>query len=625
MTITEQDIEDQIKIIDSHKAYGPDGISPKLLKEGGSGIIKSLTLLFNCCIKQQKMPSLWKKADVLPLFKKDDPANIENYRPISLLSCVSKVFEKVVFKYMYNFLQDNFVLSQFQSGFLPGLSTNTQLLEAYHKFCEALDKNKEIRVVFLDISKAFDRIWHKGLIFKLHECGIRGRMLNWFIDYLKGRQQRVIINGTSSPWGYVQAGVPQGSVLGPLLFLIYINDLTSAIKNCNIRLFADDTCLFLEVDDREEAANKINSDLESMSNWSNQWLVNFSASKTKSLIISNKRNHHLNPTLFLNGTAIEEVKYYKYLGLHLSFNLRWNVHIDKVYTKSLKMLNMMLPLKFKINRKSLEIIYKAFVLPMMEYGNVVWGSTYDSDINKLERIQVEAMRLITGATAKSSIAALYKDTTFLTIATRCEISQLVMFFKIQNGLAPFYLCDLLPLDVNNTAGGRYELRNRNNITVPNQRLTSFSRSFFPSVIRLWNDLPLSLRHLPTLIKFKKELLIKYEKAKSNPLYYYGERWSNVHHARLRLGCSKLAYDLTFNLHVQENPYCVCGALENSFHYFFVCPSYTNIRQNLINALPEKAKFNLATLLFGDPELTFTENIRVFSAVHKFISDSLRFT
>ena len=330
-----------------------------------------LKKLFNLSLRMQKVPKLWKQANVIPSHKKDKKSDVQNYRPISLISVISKIFEKVIFKYVYNHLNDNFIISSYQSGFLPGKSTTTQLLEVYHHFCKAVDDGKELRVVFLDISKAFDRVWHAGLIYKLHQSGISSNLLNWFKNYLSDRQQRVVIHGQSSEWSSIKAGVPQGSVLGPLLFLLYINDISYTVQHCHIRLFADDTCLFIEVDNREDAAVKINEDLGALYQWSLDWLVSFSEPKTKALTISNKKDFNKNPPIVMNHIPIEEVQSYKYLGLIFTRNLRWNNHVDKVATNAQKRLNAMMPLKFKISRKSLEIMYKSFIMPVLEYGLIV--------------------------------------------------------------------------------------------------------------------------------------------------------------------------------------------------------------------------------------------------------------
>lgn len=189
-----------------------------------------------------------------------------NYRPISLLNTIGKVMEKIIHKHIFNFSKEQNVITCFQSGFVPGDSTTNQLVEIYNTFCKALDEGKEVRAIFCDISKAFDRVWHKGLLFKLQNVGISGCLLQWFSSYLSGRKQRVVIPGASSDWANIQAGVPQGSILGPLLFLLYINDIVVNIK-ANVRLFADDTSLYLIVEDPNETATILNNDLETINKW----------------------------------------------------------------------------------------------------------------------------------------------------------------------------------------------------------------------------------------------------------------------------------------------------------------------------------------------------------------------
>ena len=249
LSVTKQDIVDQLKILDISKAYGPDAVSPVLLKESRNLLVDSLHRIFNLSLKLCRVPSLWKQANVVPIHKKDSRSKTNNYRPVSLLSVVGKIMERIVFKYIYNHFKENFIISVFQSGFLPGLSTVTQLLEVYHELCRAVDNGKEVRIICLDISKAFKMVWHKGLLFKLKRTGIGGKLLGWFTDYLKDRYQRVVINGQQSKWKEIKAGVPQGSVLGSILFLIFIDNIVHVIRHCKICMFAvADTCLFIEVD-----------------------------------------------------------------------------------------------------------------------------------------------------------------------------------------------------------------------------------------------------------------------------------------------------------------------------------------------------------------------------------------
>ena len=192
-------------------------------------------------------------------------------------------WKKIVHKQLFNFVCDHELLSALQSGFIPGDSTVNQLIDIYNTFCKSLDEGKEVRAVFCDVSKAFDRVWHKGLLFKLKSIGVSDSLLLWFSDYLAERKQRVVLPGAASSWKHIKAGVPQGSILGPLLFLIYINDIVEDIHS-SIRLFADDTSLYIIVENPLLAANTLNADLTKLHNWASKWLVTFNPSKSESII-----------------------------------------------------------------------------------------------------------------------------------------------------------------------------------------------------------------------------------------------------------------------------------------------------------------------------------------------------
>ncbi|MCG8077783.1 MAG: reverse transcriptase family protein, partial [Candidatus Thiodiazotropha taylori] len=280
--ISVQDVLDVLKHLNVTKASGPDLISPRLLREGADILAHPFSIVYNRSLAQGYFPPQWKEANLTPIFKKDDKSLPSNYRPISLLSSVGKVMERCVHKHLYNYVITHQILTPLQSGFVQGDSTTYQLLHTYHKICEAVDGGKEVRAVFCDISKAFDRVWHKGLLHKLQGIGCSGNTLRWFSSYLSNRKHRVVLNGQSSDWAPVQAGVPQGSILGPLLFLLYINDIVNEI-GCNIRLFADDTSLYIIVDCPLQAATLLNNDLSTISEWADKWLVAFNANKTLSM------------------------------------------------------------------------------------------------------------------------------------------------------------------------------------------------------------------------------------------------------------------------------------------------------------------------------------------------------
>ena len=333
IALSPNEVTSVLKSLPLGKAAGPDGINNRILKELADCIAEPLCNLFNQSLSTGHVPDTWKRSHITPIPKQGDSSLVSNYRPISLLSTVDKVFERLVFKYLYNHLMDNNILTPFQSGFIPGDSTTNQLTYLYDTFCEALDSGKEVRVVFCDISKAFDRVWHNGLLCKLKAAGITGTALNWFKDYLKNRKQRVVLPGVMSNWVTVKAGVPQGSILGPLLFLLFINDIVSDIAS-NIRLFADDTTLYMIVENPLTTAEVLNSDIHKISTWAKKWLVTFNPLKTESLIISRKVNKPNHPYIYMENNQITEVNSHKHLGIFLSSDCSWHTHIEYIKVKA---------------------------------------------------------------------------------------------------------------------------------------------------------------------------------------------------------------------------------------------------------------------------------------------------
>ena len=455
-----QEVEENLRTLKTDKASGPDGLSNRILKELSHELSSPLCSLFNKSLSLGKFPSPYKDANVTPVHKKGDLSLVSNYRPISLLNSVAKLFEKLVFKYLYNHLQDNNMLSSLQSGFIPGDSTVNQLAYLYHIFTEALDAGKEVRTVFCDISKAFDRVWHEGLIYKLKAAGVSGDVLKWFQSYLSGRRQRVVLPGSLSEWVYIKAGVPQGSILGPLLFLLYINDIVKNIGS-NIRLFADDTSLFIIVDNPTTAALCLNSDLEKLSCWAAIWLVTFNPSKNESLLISRKINKPIHPPLYMQNVQIQEVSSHKHLGLYFSNDCSWHQHIDYIKQKAWFRIHIMRKLKFKLDRKSLETIYLTFIRPLLEYGDVIWDNCTQYEKNELDKIQNEAARITTGTTKLVSLDNLYKEVGWQTLHRRRQDHKITLFYKMFNQLTPVYLSSLIPQQVN--AISHHNLRNSNDI------------------------------------------------------------------------------------------------------------------------------------------------------------------
>ena len=443
-------------------------------------------------------------------------------------------------------------------------------------------------------------------------------MLTWFSDYLTDRKQRVVLPGVNSSWTSVKAGVPQGSILGPLLFLLYINDIFVDI-NSSIRLFADDTSLYIIVDDPIQAAEQLNLDLAKIHRWAEKWLVTFNPIKSECILLSRKCDKPYHPPVLLNQTQIAEVNSHKHLGIIFSNDCTWHEHLELVKSKAWKRINTMRKLKFQLDRKSLQTIYFSFIRPLLEYADVVWNNCTQYESNELDKIQNEAARIVTGATKLASIDSLHTETGWETLGSRRKTHKLTMFYKMKNGLCPDYLASLLPATVGSVS--TYPLRNSSDLQTLHTNSRLYYTSFLPSAVRDWNELPEQTRNSPSLNIFKNRL-------NSNlitpPRYYNtGKRLGQIYHARLRTACSPLRQHL-YSKYIVDSPYCTCGDIEDTHHFLFVCHQFTDLRRDLMNSVSDICQPNLNVLLCGDISLTFDQNKQIFEAVQEFIIKSKRF-
>ena len=552
-------------------------------------------------------------------FQKGESELAANYRPISLLSCVGKILERIVYKYIYNHLSKYKLLYSLQSGFLPHHSTTHQLIELYHNVLMAMENNEYTALVFCDFSKAFDRVWHRGLLFKLEKYGLTGNVLLWLKDYLSNRKQCVVVKNEKSSEVSIAAGVPQGSVLGPLLFLVYINDITDNLLSVT-RLFADDTALSFSSKNLRETENHINYDLEQLSVWSKNWLMNFNPQKTETMIIT---NHELSfiPQFLFDNCSIPLVNQHKHLGVTISNDGKWNSHVNETISRVTKYISTLRKLKYVLSRKNLEKLYLVYVRPILEYACEVWDNCNITDVNKIENLQYEAGRIITGLPIFTKKSLIYEELNWLSLEKRRQNRKLFLFYNIVHDNAPNYLKSLLPPIVSDFSN--YNLRNRENFQSPAYRLRLTDSSFIPSASNNWNNLPSNIKDSDTLASFKNSVYTK-KKIKHKYFLEYGPRKVNQIHCQLRNQASSLNYDL-YRVNLTNRMSCDCGAAaENSIHFLLRCPLFHNQRTTMLRELSWYNNITNNTLLNGDPNLDSDQNISLCKSVQKFICKSKRF-
>lgn len=502
-----------------------------------------------------------------------------------------------------------------------------------HKVYTALEDKKEARMVFLDASKAFDRVWHLGLIFKLEHIGICRPLVTLLKSYLSNRYQRVLISGKSSTWQPIEAGVPQGSILGPLLFLVYINDVTNYIES-DIFLYADDTSLLSVSSDPVLSSMELNGDLHTLQTWANQWFITFNAGKTKSMCFSKQQSIQYRPPLFLNGQRIKEVSQHTHLGLTFTNNMSWGEHITKIEHKACKRIGMFNCLKFSLSRNVLIHLYNTLVLPLFDYCDQIYDNCPVAQKQQLDRVQLSAARICTGA-----IRSTNKDTLIInelgweSLTSRRKRHKLFLFYKIFKLNIQPYLHNLLPVSTR-THVSRYPL----NIQQFNCRTEKFKQSFIPSSVVLWNNLSPAVQATETLQVFKHQISSMYLPQKPPSYYGQGKRFYSIIHTRLRLRHNTLNSHL-HRIGVKESPHCECGNPdENELHFMLQCPLYALARTRLtetVSALLHPAiNFNLLLinhlnealkiLLQASSEQSVVKNNQLFAEVCLFIEKTGRF-
>ena len=623
-----------VRALDSKKASGCDSISVSMIKICDMSIVEPLCLIFEKCLETGSYPSIWKKANVIPIHKKDSRQNKCNYRPISLLPLLGKVFEKILFDGIYKHLTEYELITSKQSGFRPGDSAINQLLSVTHKIYSAFEEipSRETRAVFLDLSKAFDRVWHKGLLYKLECCGIGGGLLSLIRDYLANRKQRVVLNGKNSQWASISAGVPQGSVLGPLFFLVYINDLVDNI-GCDVRMFADDTSLFSTVNEENKSADELQSDLEKVRLWAWQWRMHFNVDKTEEVVFSHKKFKQTHPPLYLGPEVIATTPEHKHLGVTLDSKLNFESHIREAIIKARRGIGLIKHLSKYVSRHVLDQIYKLYVRPHLDYGDIIYHR-YDPDMqstftHRLEQIQYAAALAVTRAWRGTSRQRLYEELGWETLYQRRWYRRMCHFFNLRKTQSPGYLFVEIP----DERTVPYNLRTIRAYDQGSCRTVRFANTYFQNTLYEWNLLSDEIKNSLTITEFKRKLL-----AIIRPL---GNSCYDIHDikgvtllTKLRLKFSALK-DHCFRHRLDcLTPMCNCGAeKEDNEHYLLHCPIFDLTRADLFGQLSEipaldiygmNSKILCSLLLYGCSQLDNVTNRMILDSTVSYIKKTKRF-
>ena len=635
-----------IRNLNPNKATGSDGISGQMLLLCDNSVVLPLKIIFRNILVASTYPVMWKLANVIPIFKKGDKQSINNYRPISLLPICGKMFEKIIFNNLYKYLNTNNLITKNQSGIRPCDSTTNQLLYLVNEIHKAFDdpKSLEVRSVFLDISKAFDKVWHDGLVYKLKQNGISGCLLKLFENYLHNRNQRVVLNGSYSDYYPIASGVPQGSVLGPLLFLVYINDLERNIKS-NIKFFADDTMLFSIVQDPVISANDLNHDLDIIYQWAHQWKMEFNPDPTKQaseVLFSCKKNSVNHPQLIFNGSPVIKVNEQKHLGLILESGLSFKKHVSEKIIKAKKNIGILKHLSKFLPLNTLDQMYKALVRSHLDYCDVIYdipskthhphlGRTLGSLMEKVERIQYQAALAITGAWQGSSRSKLYDELGWETLSDRRKFRRALQIHKIINNNTISYLNEELPPYCREMFSGNI----RTTFHAIRCKSYRYMNSFFPDAIASWNILMgiFNYKVIPSLGLLKKDI-ISLIRPVAKSFFKIHDPTGVRYLFQLRVSLSPLkGHKYCHNFIDTPSGICHCNqGIEDTSHFLLSCPYYTVQRVTLINSIKAiLLKVNLIHLedqwklyLYGDPSISIADNKIILLSTIKYIKETKRF-
>ena len=494
--VSEKEVYNIVKEINVSKSSGIDNVSSYVLKVAFKALIPMITRMFNLSIQTAQYPDRWKKALVIPIPKTGNLSKVQNYRPISLLPLPGKIMEKLIHAQLTNHLETQDLLTEKQHGFRKEHSTIHSVAQVTNFISKKIDSRIPALAAFIDFKKAFDCVQHSVLLDKLESFKVGAEVLTWVRSYLEKRKQRVLANGTYSEYQTITQGVPQGSVLGPMLYIMYANDLAEVLKHCKIAMYADDTVIYTANDDFEVSISNLQKDLNSLAGWCNANGLFVNTQKTKIMTFGSVQLLKSLPPFGMkfNEVLLEKVASYKYLGITLDSQLNYNLHVNKTINSATSKLKQFQRMRNFLNTKAAIMVYKGMLLPILEYGDILLSATSNVNKKRLQILQNKGLRCALNKGIEMSITELHLEARLLRLKYRRE--QHLLNFMYDQAKIPT-LMKTRPKNMIKTRSS-----NKKIMRLKKPRTEKFKKCLAYKGPKTWNSLPESMHYVQTKASYK---------------------------------------------------------------------------------------------------------------------------